>query len=83
MRWVLILQAYDFINRYQPGKDHQNADGLSRQYWPGTMVDEDMGVGASPEELTDTLPNPDKSLPLESSSNGTQAQEGVMSGSAP
>ena len=29
-RWALTLSAYKFQIRYKPGKDHANADGLSR-----------------------------------------------------
>jgi len=32
-RWALILQHYSFMVKYRPGKQHQNADGLSRQAW--------------------------------------------------
>ena len=30
-RWALMLQGYDFTIQYRPGKDHGNADALSRR----------------------------------------------------
>lgn len=38
-RWALALQPYHFTITHRPGKDHGNADGLSRQSWP-TALDE-------------------------------------------
>ena len=35
MRWALALQVFDFVLKFRPGIHHQNADGLSRQCWPG------------------------------------------------
>ena len=35
MRWVLAPQVFNFVLKYRPGIRHQNADGLSRQCWPG------------------------------------------------
>ena len=32
-RWVLTLQQYTFDIQYRPGKNNDNADGLSRQAW--------------------------------------------------
>ena len=32
-RWVLTLQGYDFNIQYCPGKDHGNADALSRRLY--------------------------------------------------
>lgn len=32
-RWALQLQQHHFTVRYRPGRNHQNADGLSRQAW--------------------------------------------------
>ena len=31
MRWSMALQAYDFEVEYKPGREHLNADALSRQ----------------------------------------------------
>lgn len=31
MRWVILLQSYDFEVRYKKGKLHQNADSMSRR----------------------------------------------------
>ena len=33
-RWIEILSAYNFIIEYRPGKQHANADSLSRCYNP-------------------------------------------------
>uniref|UniRef100_A0A7M5XFT0 Reverse transcriptase n=1 Tax=Clytia hemisphaerica TaxID=252671 RepID=A0A7M5XFT0_9CNID len=33
IRWVLYLQAYDFVIEYRPGKANGNADALSRIPW--------------------------------------------------
>ena len=35
MRWALALQVFDFVLKFRPGIHHQNANGLSRQCWPG------------------------------------------------
>ena len=40
-RWALSLQYLNFTVQYKAGKDHQNADGLSRQAWQND-VDEDV-----------------------------------------
>lgn len=32
-RWAFILQGYEFNNQYRPGKDHGNADTLSRRLY--------------------------------------------------
>ena len=36
LRWTLSLQLYSFKVKFRPGKDHSNADELSRQDWQGT-----------------------------------------------
>ena len=36
LRWALALQLYSFKVKFRPGKDHSNADGLSRQDWKET-----------------------------------------------
>ena len=36
LRWALALQLYSFKVKFRPGKDHSNADGLSRQDWQET-----------------------------------------------
>ena len=36
LRWALALQLYIFKVKFRPGKDHSNADGLSRQDWEET-----------------------------------------------
>ena len=36
LRWELALQLYSFKVKFRPGKDHSNADGLSRQDWKET-----------------------------------------------
>lgn len=33
IRWAFILQGYEFNNQYRPGKDHGNADTLSRRLY--------------------------------------------------
>ena len=35
MGWALALQVFDFVLKFRPGIHHQNANGLSRQCWPG------------------------------------------------
>ena len=57
MRWALALQAYIFDIQYQPGKYHQNANGLSRQCWPKDELSRTSeGAGtASTEEMTTPL----------------------------
>lgn len=30
MRWAVLLRAYEYVIRYRAGKDHGNADALSR-----------------------------------------------------
>ena len=39
--WALSLQYLNFTIQYKAGKDHQNADGLSRQAWQ-EVVDVDV-----------------------------------------
>ena len=36
LRWTLALQLYSFKVKFQPGKDHSNADGLGLQDWKET-----------------------------------------------
>ena len=57
MTWVLALQVYNFDIQYQPGKYHQNADGLSQQCWPEDEPSrKSEGAGtASTEEVTTPL----------------------------
>ena len=38
-RWALTLAAYSYQIRYRPGKDHSNADGLSRLPLPDQTSD--------------------------------------------
>ena len=38
-RWSLTLGAYDYIIQYKPGKDHSNADTLSRLPLPEIPTD--------------------------------------------
>ena len=40
LRWALALQLYSFKVKFRPGKDHSNADGLSRQDWQETSSPE-------------------------------------------
>jgi hypothetical protein len=41
-RWAILLQAYDFVVEYKPGKAHSNADSLSRRpYEPTPETDAD------------------------------------------
>ena len=37
--WVLKLLDFNFEITYRPGKDHQDADGLSRQAWDSNEGD--------------------------------------------
>ena len=39
-RWLETLASFDFQVIHQPGKQHQNADGLSRQYSPDCDYEE-------------------------------------------
>ena len=32
-KWDLTFQGYDFTIQYRPGKDHGNADALSRRVY--------------------------------------------------
>ena len=32
-KWDLTFQGYDFAIQYRPGKDHGNADALSRRVY--------------------------------------------------
>ena len=34
--WSLFLQGFSFSCTYRPGRELENADGLSRQNWLGT-----------------------------------------------
>ncbi len=36
LRLALALQQFDVRIEYRPGKDHANADGMSRQAWPSS-----------------------------------------------
>ena len=47
--WALTLQGYDFTIQYRPGKDHGNADALSRRVY--TISQEPMLPQTSTEEL--------------------------------
>ncbi len=38
LRLALALQQFDIRIEYRPGKDHANADGMSRQAWPSSDV---------------------------------------------
>ena len=38
-RWSLLLQSYNFTVEYKPGKNHSNADGLSRRDYPPEILD--------------------------------------------
>ena len=35
-RWALSLQHLNYTVQYKAGKNHQNADGMSRQAWEKT-----------------------------------------------
>ena len=55
--WAPALLAYKFDIQYRPGIYHQNANGLSRQYWPEDEPSrKSVGAGtASTEEVMTSL----------------------------
>ena len=53
LRWALALQLYSFKVKFRPGKDHSNADGLSRHDWKETGSPETTTVlGGGDVEVT-------------------------------
>ena len=56
-RWILALQEYEFEIKHRPGRQHSNADTLSRfprattQQIPDKSVDEDVMVGVYATEV--------------------------------
>ncbi|XP_031432706.1 uncharacterized protein K02A2.6-like [Clupea harengus] len=42
-RWAILLRAYEYNMVYKPGKDHANADALSRLPLPHTEEEDDTG----------------------------------------
>ncbi|CAB3992292.1 Transposon Ty3-G Gag-Pol poly [Paramuricea clavata] len=56
-RWILALQEYDFEIKHRPGRQHSNADTLSRfprvtpPQIPDQSVDEDLMVGVNGTEV--------------------------------
>ena len=61
-RWALTLQEYDFNIQYRPGKDHGNADTLSRRVY--TISQLLMFPQISTEELPKAQSRDDKLQPL-------------------
>ena len=61
-QWVLTLQGYDFSIQYHPGKDHGNADALSRRVC--TISQQPMFPQTSREELHKAQNRDDKLQPL-------------------
>ena len=56
--WALTLQRYDFTIQYRPGKDHGNADDLSRRVY--TISQQPMLPPTSAEELRNAQNRDDK-----------------------
>ena len=55
-RWSLALQPFSFSITHRPGKQHGNADALSRQPWPEEDIHE---MGSSTKTtMTETISNP-------------------------
>ena len=61
-RWALTLQEYDFNIQYRPGKDHGNADALSRHVY--TISQQPIFPQTSTEELRKVQNRDDKLQPL-------------------
>ena len=61
-RWALTLQEYDFNIQYRPGKDHGNADTLSRHVY--TIFQQPMFPQTSMEESHKAQSRDDKLQPL-------------------
>ena len=61
-RWALTLQGYDFTIQYRPGKDHSNADALSRRVY--TISQQPMLPQTSTEELCNADNCDDELQPL-------------------
>ena len=62
VQWGLTLQGYDFNIQYHPGKDHGNADALSRCVY--TISQQPMFPQTSTEELHNAQSRDDKIQPL-------------------
>ena len=60
--WALTLQEYDFSIQYRPGKDHGNADALSRCVY--TISQQPMFPQTSMEESRKAQSRDDKLQPL-------------------
>ena len=60
--WTLTLQGYDFTIQYRPGKDHANADVLSRRVY--TIFQQPILPQTSTEELRNAQIRDDKLQPL-------------------
>lgn len=66
-RWCLMLSTYDYQLEYRPGKEHGNADGLSRLPMPSNN---DETVPPGDIHLLEGLKNPP--IQAENISNGTK-----------
>ena len=60
--WTLTLQGYGFTIQYRPGKDHDNADALSRPVY--TISQQSMLPQTSTDELGNAQIRDDKLQPL-------------------
>ena len=47
-KWALQLQPFSFKVQHRAGRDHGNADGLSRQEWSDGLRPQEGGGGVRP-----------------------------------
>ena len=61
-RWALTLQGYDFNIQYRPGKNHSNADAVSRGVY--TISQQTLVPKTSTEKMQNAQNRDDKLQPL-------------------